>query len=174
MKNVLKIALFTIMTVFMVNCSSNETEDLGNTPGDGWRLGSTNYSTTITQRVATGSIENSITALDLSGGASNLHVAYVIFNEGTGISAGTYKVVQEITGELPKAGEIVIGAGTGYNNSTSVYESTYYAVPGQNVNATVTITGGKAKIVIPQINVAKWPYSSTSEVTTFAGTIVEK
>lgn len=172
MKNLFKISVLTIMTMFMVNCSNDDNNDGGGSPSNGWKIGSTNYTTSVTQRFSTGAVENAITAIDVTGGASDLNTVIIIFSEETGIAAGTYRIVSELSGMLPAADEIMISAGTNYNEETGLYGTSYYPVAGQTLNATVTITGGKAKIVIPQMNVTPIPVGSGT-ATTFVGTIVE-
>lgn len=172
MKKLLKISVLTIMAMFMINCSSDDS-DGGGSPSNGWKIGNTSYSNMFTQRFATsGSTPNAISALDISGGETDLNSLTIIFNQDTGIAAGTYKVVSELTGMMPAADEIMISAGTNYTEETGLYGTSYYPVSGQTINATVTITGGKAKIVIPQINVTPMPVGSGT-ATTLVGTITE-
>ena len=68
----------------------------------------------------------------------------------------------------------MLSTSTGYSNATGQYEKVYTAVIGQNVNATVTISGGKVKVVIPELNIVTVPITSTSATTTFSGTILEQ
>lgn len=171
MKNVFKISILALAALLMVNCSDDDNSGGGS--ANGWSVGSTNYTTSITQRFATGSIENAITAIDATGGQANLNTAIVIFSEETGIAAGTYRIITETDGMLPDANEIMISAGTNYDGATGEYGTSWYPVSGQTVDATVTITGGKAKIVIPQINVTPIPLGSGT-ATTFSGTIIEQ
>ncbi|PQJ74592.1 hypothetical protein [Polaribacter gangjinensis] len=172
MKNVLKITVFAIMTVFMVNCSSNDDESLGgNIPSNGWRIGSTNYTTYLSMRNIAGA--NTLGAFDKIPGDGTNTVA-VIFNNTAGISAGTYKIVTTGNQSDLLADEIMIGTNINYNNSTGHYEKEFVPVIGQNVSATVTITGGKVKVVIPEINIVSLPISASSTTNTFAGTIIEQ
>jgi hypothetical protein len=173
MKKLLKISVLTIMALFMVNCSSDDSDGGGggNVPGNGWKIGSTNYTTTFSMRVDE---MNSIVAFDAFPGGDNFNTASVLFNEITGIAAGTYKVVTKPNFEDLLADEIMISASTDYNNETEQYEKIYTAVFDQNVNATVTINGGKVKVVIPELNIITVPINSTSETTTFSGTIIEQ
>jgi hypothetical protein len=172
MKNLFKISVLTIMTMFMVNCSSDDNGGGGgNVPGNGWKIGSTNYTTSFSMRVDE---LNSIVAFDAFPGGDDINTASVLFNEITGIAAGTYKVVTKPNLEDLLEDEIMISTSTGYSNATGQYEKVYTAVLDQNVNATVTINGGKVKVVIPELNIITVPISSTSETTTFSGTIIEQ
>lgn len=172
MKNALKTSALIILGLFMANCSGDDNGGGGGNVANGWKVGGTTYSTQFTQRFATGNVENAINALDLSGGETDLNALIVIFNEEAGIAAGTYKIISELNGAMPAADEIFVNAGTNYTEATGQYGTNYYPTEGQSVNATVTITGGKVKIVIPQINVAPFPANSGSP-TTLMGTLVE-
>lgn len=169
MKKLFKISVLTLMSVFMFNCSSDDNG--GSSSSNGWKIGSTNYATNFTMRVTE---MNSIIAFDALPGNNNINTASVIFNQITGIAAGTYKVVTKPNLEDLLADEIMLSTSTNYNNTTGQYEKDYTAVIGQNVNATVTISGGKVKIVIPELNIVTVPISASSETTTFSGTIIEQ
>ena len=173
MKNLFKILVLTIATVFMVNCSSDDNGDNvnGNVPANGWKIGNTSYASAFSMRIDE---MNSIVAFDAFPGGDNINTASVLFNEITGIAAGTYKVVTKPNLEDLLADEIMLSTSTGYSNATGQYEKVYTAVIGQNVNATVTISGGKVKVVIPELNIVTVPITSTSATTTFSGTILEQ
>ena len=174
MKKLLKISVLTIMAMFMVNCSSDDSDGGGgggDVPGNGWKIGSTNYATSFSMRIDE---MNSLAAFDAFPGGDDINTASVLFNEITGIAAGTYKVVTKPNLEDLLEDEIMISTSTGYSNATGQYEKVYTAVLDQNVNATVTINGGKVKVVIPELNIISVPISSTSETTTFSGTIIEQ
>jgi len=68
----------------------------------------------------------------------------------------------------------MVATSTGYQNSIGNYTKDYVTAPTETVNATVTITNGKAKIVVPQINIVSIPITSTSTTATFSGTFIEK
>lgn len=159
---------------FMASCSSDDGGDNvggGSIPANGWKIGTTNYATTFSMRVDE---QNSIIAFDAFPGGDNNNTASVLFNEITGIAAGTYKVVTKPNLEDLLADEIMLATSTGYSNATGQYEKVYTAVIGQTANATVTISGGKVKVVIPELNIVTVPISSSSEITTFSGTIIEQ
>lgn len=168
---------FLLVSALSIGFSSCEksTDDAGGSssiPANGWRIGTTNYTTVLAMRNV--GQPNSIGAFDALPNANNLNTAIVLFNNTTGIAAGTFKVVFKANQSDLLADEIMVGANTGYNQSTGQYDKQYATVPGQTVNATVTVTNGKAKIVIPQINIVSYPASSSSITTTFTGTLVEQ
>jgi hypothetical protein len=178
MKRLPKIAklsmLFMTLSLFVSSCKKDDATTSNNSsiPSNGWRIGTTNYTTLLAIRNV--GQPNSIGAFDASPSANNLNTAVVLFNNTTGIAAGTYKVVFKANQSDLLADEITVGANVGYNQSTGQYATQYAVSPGQTVNATVTITGGKAKVVIPQINIVAYPSTPTSATTTFAGTLIEQ
>lgn len=172
MKNKLSIYVCILLALVLTSCSSSDDDNLGgNVPTDGWRIGSTNYTTFLSMRNIGG--PNSIGAFDKIPGNGTNTVA-VIFNSTSGISAGTYKIVATGSQNTLLADEITFGTSTNYDNATGKYEKEYVPVLGQSVTATVTVTGGKVKIVIPEINIVTLPITATSTTTTFAGTIIEQ
>ncbi len=175
MKKVLKISVLTMVMLFMVNCSKDDSTDNaggGEIPSSGWRIGTTNYTTVFTLK--NGGQPNSLAFFDALPNGNNLNSCIILFNNTTGIAAGTYKLVlkPEQSDLLPD--EIMISVNNGYSQTTQQYTKAYATVTGQTVKATVTITGGKSKIVIPEINILTIPINSSSVTTTFAGTLVEQ
>lgn len=168
------VMLFLALSTAIVSCKKDDaaSSNTASIPSNGWRIGTTNYTTVFAMRNV--GQPNSIGAFDALPTANNLNTTVVLFNNVTGIAAGTFKVVFKANQSDLLADEIIVGASTGYNQSTGQYAKQYATVPGETVNATVTITGGKAKIVIPQINIKSYfPVTGTPENTTFAGTIQE-
>ncbi|MCU0321614.1 MAG: hypothetical protein MUE72_04315 [Chitinophagaceae bacterium] len=166
--------LITIVSIGFSSCEKS-TDDAGGSssiPANGWRIGTTNYTTVFSMRNA--GQPNSIAVFDAIPGSNNSSNVAVLFNNITGIAAGTFKVVFKPNQSDLLANEIMIGASTGYNPTLSKPDKEYTTVPTVTVDATVTITGGKAKIVIPQINIVAIPATPSSTTTTFAGTIVEQ
>ncbi|MFY7964276.1 MAG: hypothetical protein ACOVO1_05220 [Chitinophagaceae bacterium] len=159
--------------VFSCKKSTDDTSSNSSTvPANGWRIGSTNYTTAFAMRNV--GQPNSIGAFDAIPGGNNLNTAIVLFNNTTGIAAGTFKVVFKANQSDLLADEIMVGANTGYNQTSGQYDKQYATVIGETVNATVTITGGKAKVVVPQINIISYPVTASSISTTFTGTIAEQ
>ncbi|MFY7900342.1 MAG: hypothetical protein ACOVNY_09170 [Chitinophagaceae bacterium] len=174
LQNIKKTTL--VLLAFMVTLFACKKEDTatsgGSIPTNGWRIGTTNYTTVFSMRNA--GQPNSIAVFDAIPGTNNSSNVAVLFNNITGIAAGTFKVVFKPNQSDLLANEIMIGASTGYNPTLSKPDKEYATVPTLTVDATVTITGGKAKIVIPQINIVAIPASPSSITTTFAGTIIEQ
>ena len=165
--------LLFIVSLSVLSCSKDSDDaGSGSTPSNGWRLGATNYTTAFTLRGAAGS--NTIGALDALPTPSNtINRFIVLFNNTTGIAAGTYKIVLKANQSDLLADEIIVSPGTGFSSSSSGGVE-YVTVAGQTVSATVTVTGGKAKIVVPTINVISVPITASSTTTTFSGTLVEQ
>lgn len=177
MKKILKTTAIALMSIFMFNCSNDDKNDDTNTgggaiPSTGWRIGTTNYTTFFTMKNA--GQPNSIAAFDAIPGSANLNTVAILFNNTTGIAAGTYKVVTKPDQEDLLSNEIMVSMSTGYSLTTDKYTTDYVTALDKSVNATVTITGGKVKVVVPEIEIVSLPISSGSAKSTFAGTIIEK
>lgn len=176
-KTLLLFKSFLLISVINIGFSSCEksTDDVSGSssiPANGWRIGTTNYTTVFAMRNV--GQPNSIGAFDALPNANNLNTAIVLFNNTTGIAAGTFKVVTKPNQSDLLANEIMVATSTGYNQSTGQYNKQYATVIGETVDATVTKTGGKAKIVVPQINIISVPINSSSTTSNFAGTIIEQ
>lgn len=143
----------------------------GNIPTAGWQIGTTNYNTFFTQRNA--GLNNSILFADKIPGLNDVNTVIVLFNNITGIAAGTYKIVVKSDQTALLADEIMVSPNTGYTQSTGSYNKSFITVTGQTISATVTITGGKAKLVVPSHNIISYPINTSSTTTTFAGTLTE-
>ena len=178
MKNLQKITktsmilLAFVATLFSCKKEDEATTSGGSIPTAGWRIGTTNYTRVFSMRNA--GFANSIAYFDALPNANNLNSVIVLFNNITGIAAGTFKVVFKPNQSDLLANEILVQTATGYMQATGQYNKQYLTVIGETVDATVTITGGKAKIVIPQINIISYPINSSSVSTNFAGTIIEQ
>lgn len=177
MKKNLKIFAIALMSIFMFNCSNDEKTDDTNTgggavPSEGWRIGTTNYTTVFTMKNV--SQPNSFAAFDRIPGLEDVNSVIILFNNITGIAAGTYKTVIKPNQEDLLANEIMISMGTGYSQNTGKYLKDYTTALDKSVNAVVTITGGKVKVVIPEIEIITVPINASSAKSTFAGTIIEK
>lgn len=174
-----KATIFSVLLIISLSifasCSNDDGDgnnNSGNIPANGWRIGTTNYTTLFSLRDP-GS-PNQISFFDALPIANNLNSTVVIFNNTTGISAGTFKVVIKANESDLLADEIMVAMGTGYSQTSGLYDKSYATVIGQTVNATVTITGGKVKIVVPQINIIQTPINASSATSNFAGTLVEQ
>jgi hypothetical protein len=174
MKKDLRYVLAICSFCFLAISCKKSTDDAGtsSTPSNGWRIGTTSYTTVFSMRNV--GQPNSVGAFDAIPGSNNLNTAIVLFNNTTGIAAGTFKVVTKPNQSDLLANEIMVAPSTGYNQTSGQYNKQYVTVIGETVDATVTITGGKAKIVVPQINIISYPINSSSTTSNFAGTIVEQ
>jgi hypothetical protein len=167
-------AFLLCISTTIISCKKETESSSNNTtiPTNGWRIGSTNYTTALAMRNV--GQPNSLGAFDAIPGGNNLNTAIVLFNNTTGIAAGTFKVVTKPNQSDLLADEIMVSANTGYNQSSGQYDKQYVTVVGETVNATVTITSGKVKVVVPQINIVSYPITASSTTSNFAGTIAEQ
>jgi hypothetical protein len=111
--------LFLLVVVAGISSCKKEAADAagdGNIPSNGWRIGSTNYTTAFALRNA--GQPNSLGLYDAIPSANNLNTVIVLFNNTTGIAAGTFKVVTKPNQSDLLADEIMVSASTGYNQST--------------------------------------------------------
>jgi hypothetical protein len=177
MKNLFKISALTVVMSIMFSCTKDGSTDTdngggGTIPASGWRIGSSNYTTFFTMKNA--GQPNSFVAFDAFPGGDNINTAGFLFNNISGVTAGTYKIVTKPNQSDLLVNEIMLTASTGYSQATGKYLKEYAAVIGQSVNAIVTISGGKVKIVVPEINIVTIPIGASSTTSTFAGTLIEK
>ncbi len=164
--------LLAVVCTSIVSCKKSSTENSNATPSNGWKLGATTYTTAITFRNA--GMLNTMVAFDAIPTPTNTVNRFsVIFNNTTGIAAGTYKLVTKPNQSDLLADEMMVSPGVGFSSSGSM-GTEYVTVAGQTVSATVTITGGKATIVVPNHNVVSVPINASSTTTTFLGTFVEQ
>ncbi|MFY7651276.1 MAG: hypothetical protein ACOVQE_01170 [Chitinophagaceae bacterium] len=170
------LTLTAIAAVFMFSSCKKDSADGGKNTGDvtgnGWKIGSTNYSIALSLRNIAG--PSSIGFFDAAPSANNLNTVVVFFNKTSGIKAGSFKVVTKPDENDLLTDEIMIGPSVGYSQSTGQYNKQYASALGQTITATVTITGGKAKIVIPSHNIVTVPINASATTTTFAGTLTEQ
>ena len=173
---IMKKLLFTALVgiVFFSACKKDgdSPADSGNIPATGWQIGTTNYTTAFTLKNA--GQPNSIAFFDALPTANNLNNVAVLFNNTTGIAAGTFKLVTKPNQSDLLADEIMVSPSTGYSQSSGQYNKQYVSVTGQAVSATVTITSGKAKVVVPSHNIISYPINASSTTTTLAGTLIEQ
>jgi hypothetical protein len=171
MRTMLTLAIVLLAATFTSCEKSNDVATSSDVPSAGWRLGTTNYSTTFAIRNA--GQPNSIGFFSALPNTNGFSGVAVIFNNTTGIAAGTYKVVVKTSQSLLLADEIMVSTGTNYSQSTGRYEKDYVTALTETVNATVTISGGKARIVVPTINMVSLPITTSSVTAPFAGTLIE-
>jgi len=135
-------------------------------PADGWKLGSTTYKQMMTVRQEEQFLVN---ALDATSNPNTFAVSFKAYPT----ASGKYKVVgftPDPDNPYPymhlNDGEIIVvptTANSGGNNTT------YYSIGTDNKEATVTVTGGKFKIEIPEILVT----SGNNDTLKASGTIKE-
>jgi hypothetical protein len=170
MKNVLKITVFAIMTVFMVNCSTNE-DEVGSTSA-GWKLGSTNYNQGFMIKMDAGVFVqyvawDKIPTADEANNNSNSNVTLNSFGflfKSTP-AAGTYDIVFKSDPSLLTSTEVMISSASKTENKN------YVAFVATTVKATVTVSGGKVTITVPEIQVSQ--EGNVNVTTTLSGTLKE-
>lgn len=132
------------------------------TPTNGWKLGTTSYTTVYVGR----SGSNSLSAVDAIPGGSNpaVNSCNVFFSEYP-TTGGTFTVVQYPSANTLTANQIGVSAGI-YSTS-----QTYTSTGSDNIEASVTVaTDGKISVVIPEIWVKN---TSSSDSLKLTGTISE-
>ncbi len=155
------------------SCSNDDSNNSGNNvPTNGWRIGATNYTTFLCMRNI--GEPNSVGAFDVMPGTNGLNSVIVLFNNISGIAAGTYKVVTKPDQSDLLADEIMVSMSTNYDEATGNYERQYVTELAETVNAIVTINDGKVRIEVPQINIISYPITTDSVTSNFAGTIIEQ
>lgn len=158
------------VTVLLSSCSKKDDPAVAPTPvtptipANGWKLGATSYTSVVVAKTGA----NIISAMDAvpSGGspaANSLNVYFSAF-PATG---GTFSVVQYPSTTPLTATQIGVTAGL-FATST-----TYTSTGTDGINATVSITGGKLKIEIPEIWVKKTGSGATDSLK-LTGTVLEQ
>lgn len=147
-----KIIFAAAMSLLLASCTkkdnTNPTNNNNNTsiPTDGWKLGNTNYKTVYAART-TGN--NMLSAMDGIPQGSNPAVnSLSVWFKALPTADGSYKVKAYASGggREPQDGEIGVSAGV-YSSGASYIASDSSTV----VNATITVTNGKIKVVLPEI-----------------------
>jgi hypothetical protein len=168
MKKIL-LPIIAFVCILSVGCKKSDTNTPAPTiPSNGWTLGSTTYTTFYGFRVVDGSDGSMfLSVVDRNPVDPAVNSALVAFK--TVPAAGTYKVVAW-TGVSSTLGANECSVSAGYDQSsgsTHIYNSTGTGT----VYVTVSISGGKFTMVVPEIPVAN--QSTPSDVTTFKGTLKE-
>jgi hypothetical protein len=133
-------------------------------PANGWILGTTTYSSVVVGR----SGPDVITAMDAmpAGGAITANTFNVFFSAFP-TASGTFTIVQYPSASPLTASQIGVTAGL-YATSTS-----YASTGTDGISATVTVTGGKLKIEVPEVWVKKTGTGATDSLK-ITGTILEQ
>ena len=170
MKKLLKITVFAIMTVFMVNCSSNE-DEIGSTSAS-WKLGTTTYNQGFMMKMDAGvfvqyAAWDKIPTPDEANNNSNTNVTLNSFGflfKSTP-AAGTYNIVFKNDPSLLTSTEVMISSASKTENKN------YVAFVATTVKVTVTVDGGKVTITLPEIQVSQ--EGNINVTTTLSGTLKE-
>jgi hypothetical protein len=166
----MKQALFTITALALIfsSCKKKDATSASPTttptttiPANGWTLGTTNYTTAYAARVGS----TTLTAFDaIPSGSSPATNSCNVFFQAMPTTGGSYTIVQ-YPGAPLTATQIGVTAGL---HTTS---TTYYSTGSDAITATVTVTGGKIKVVIPSVWVKNTSGGDSLKLT---GTVVEQ
>lgn len=154
MKNLVKLSAILFMTLFMVNCSSNE-DEIGSTSAS-WKLGSTTYNQVLSIKMDAGDFVqyvawDKIPTADEANNNSNSNVTLNTFGflfKSTP-TAGSYNIVFKADASLLASNEVMISSASKTENKN------YVAFVATTVKATVTVSGGKVTITLPEIQVSQ-------------------
>jgi hypothetical protein len=167
MKKIL-LPIIAFVCILSVGCKKSSTPDTPTVPDNGWKLGSTSYTTFFGFRNVDGSDGSMfLSVVDRSPVDPAVNSALVAFSAVP--TPGTYKVVAW-TGVSSTLGATECAVSAGYDQSsgsTHIYNSTGAGT----VYVTVALTGGKFTMVVPEIPVAN--QATPSDVTTLTGTLIE-
>lgn len=154
--------LLLICSLFSIVFSSCSKDDDKGSPSNGWKLGATTYNAAFVARIGS----TTLSAMDAipSGGSPSVNTLNVWFN-ALPTSGGTYRVVSYGGGMSLAANEIGVSAGL-FATST-----TYVSTGSGAVDATVSVSGGKITVSIPEIWVKK---TTADDSLKLSGTIVEQ
>jgi hypothetical protein len=132
------------------------------TPANGWKLGATSYSTAFAGRTGPASLS----AFDAvpSGSSPTANTCNVFFSAFPAAD-GSFTIVKYPAPAALTATQIGLTAGL-YTSST-----TYYSTGFDGIVATVTVTGGKIKVVIPEVWVKNTTGADSLKLT---GTVIEQ
>lgn len=162
--------LIAAIAASLAACSkSDDSATPGSTiPADGWKLGATGYKQSLTVRQDNQGLVNA-----LDGTAKPINTFGVCFKTYP-TASGSYKIVGLVPDSVAwapnsrlAAGEVVLIATTAQASGSN---KTYYTTGVEGKSATVTVTGGKIKIEVPEIAVT----SGASDTLKLTGTIAEK
>jgi len=164
MKNVLLVLATAI--VVLPSCSKKSSSSPSPTPGipaNGWKLGTTSYTTVLSGR----SGANTLSAFDaIPSGSSPTVNSFIINFSAFPTAGGTYHIVHYVGGTTLGANEI------GVSGAVYATMGDYLSTGNDNVSATVTVTGGKIKVVVPSVWVKN--ISSSGDSLQLTGTLVEQ
>jgi hypothetical protein len=148
--------------VLLVSCAKSDDDETPVTTTAGWKLGTNTYTSVFSMRVATGS-NTAVTSMDaIPTGSNSANVnTFIAYFPTVPTTNGTYRVAA-----YPSALTATqVGIAAGGPNGT------YVSTGAGTVDATVTVTGGKLTITVPNITVKK---TNSTEELTASGTIKEQ
>ncbi|MCW3121476.1 MAG: hypothetical protein JWQ38_968 [Flavipsychrobacter sp.] len=136
-------------------------------PTNGWKMGATSYTSVYVSRSGpTGSSSGAavgLTALDAAPTASTINKC-TIYLPSYPTAGGTFRVVK--VGSVVTLGATEVGVTAQLASSSAYYASTGL----DGIDVTVTVTGGKIKVVVPDVWVKNIAGSDSMKLT---GTILE-
>jgi hypothetical protein len=157
-----------VFSVLLGSCKKKEdatpAPSSSSIPSNGWKLGTTTYTSVVVAK----SGPNSITAMDAmpSGGSPTANTFNVFFSAFP-TASGSFSVVQYPSATPLTATQIGVTA------AIFASSSTYASTGTDGVSATVTVTGGKIKVELPEVWVKKTGASSTDSLK-LTGTLLEQ
>ncbi len=159
-KLILSMAAISLLAISCKKSSSTSTPPATTIPSNGWKLGTTSYSTVIATKLGA----NLISAFDgMPSGSTPAVNSFNVYFSALPTAGGTFHIKSYPS--VLASNEIGISAGL-YATST-----TYTTTGNDGIDATVTITGGKLKIVVPSVWVKKTSAADSLQLT---GTLVEQ
>jgi hypothetical protein len=132
-------------------------------PTDGWKLGATSYTSVVVARTG----PNSISAFDaVPSGSSPTSNTLNVFFSAFPTASGTFAIVQYPSASPLTATQIGVTA------AVTASSSTYASTGTDGISATVTVSGGKIKVELPEVWVKKTGSGSTDSLKV-TGTVTE-
>lgn len=125
------------LTVLFAACSKSDDD---NNASSTWKVGGTSY-TALTVSEDTSLLIGNLVAV--SGTGNNVNSFAIIFDSAIPTANGTYKIVSS----PDSSNEVSIWAINTSGSSMTSYTSSDWA----NANATVTVSGGKVSVSVPEV-----------------------
>ncbi len=162
MKHILlSIAVLSLLAASCKKSSSTSTTPSSSVPSNGWKLGTVSYSTVLSAR----SGGNLLSAFDAVPSGSNPSVnTFIVYFSALPTTGGTFHIVHYPAASLA-SNEIGVAAAI-YATSAD-----YLSTGSDGIDATVTITAGKIKVVVPTVWVKKTSGTDSLQLT---GTLIEQ
>lgn len=130
------------LTMLAAACKKDDTTD---SPTSGWKVGPNSYTAQI---VTSGTGGNYWSVEAMTNTTFPLSYINFTFNGTSAPAAGSYKVVTISSTTTPAPGQVAVDVG----DAPTASSGTFHVATGKdNVNATVTVVGGKLNISLPDI-----------------------